>query len=386
MKRFFSILLLSSLFIPQALAATSYREGYYTAKVTANIRAQAGMQGKKIGYITANDELYVRGQKGQWCDVEYRTYEHAYVLCSFLEEQTYTANPSDYFDQGSYNDDYSALPLPSDTANPWSLATQRPKTCDITTTICSGDFKVGVTADLTSNNSFDSFRTLKLNLHGQGRINVKDAKQPELSLTVNGSFQSDMGSAQGSAEMVLKDKGYVRLNDLQSMNVPGMSADLIKEIQTTLLNKWFTLPTSDTSFLSSAPLLMNSHSNDNIQGLVAMSKFIGTDVNGADTRYHYQFDLDEKKMNWMLDGSSATPQLTGNQSSAVINYWLDSNQRLVSGTATLRIVPTATDSAAGTITITFDSSNLNQDIHVTVPENAEPLPKSLPHESDLMLL
>ncbi len=386
MKRFFSILLLSSLFIPQALAATSYQEGYYTAKVTANIRAQAGMQGKQIGYIAASDELYVRGQKGQWCDVEYRTYEHAYVLCSLLEEQTYAANSDDYYDQDSYNDDYSSLPLPSDTVSPWSASDQQPTACDITTTTCSGDFKVGVTADLTSSNSFDGFRTLKLNLHGQGRINVKDAKQPELSLTVNGSFQSDMGSAQGSAEMVLKDKGYVRLNDLESMNIPGMSANMIKEIQTTMLNKWFTLPASDTSFLSMTPLLMNSHSNDDVQGLVAMSKFIGTDVNGANTRYHYQLDLDEKKMNWMMDGGSDEQQLTGNQSTASINYWLDSTQRLVSGTATLKIVPTASDSAAGTITISFDSSNLNQDIHVTVPENAEPLPKSLPHESDLMLL
>lgn len=384
MKRFLGILLLSNLFIPQTLAATGYQEGYYTAKVTANIRAQAGMQGKQIGYIAANDELYVRGQKGQWCDVEYRTYEHAYVLCSLLEEQTYATNSDDYYDQGDYYDSYDTLPLPSDTTNPLSTTTQRPKACDITTTTCSGDFKVGVTADLTSTNSFDGFRTLKLNLHGQGRMNVKDTKQPELSLTVNGSFQSDMGSAQGSAEMVLKDKGYVRLNDLQSMNIPGMSADMIKEIQTTMLNKWFTLPSSNTSFLSSAPLLMNS--NDDIQGLVAMSKFMGTDVNGADTRYHYQLDLDEKKMNWMMDGGSDEQHLTGNQSTASINYWLDSTQRLVSGSATLKIVPTATDSAAGTITITFDSSNLNQDIHVTVPENAEPLPKSLPQESALMLL
>lgn len=366
------------------MAATSYSNGYYTAKVTANIRVQAGMQGKVIGNIRADDEIYVREQKGQWCDVEYRTYEHAYVLCSLLEEQEYPSD--DYYDdynyddnnyQDDYSDDYSGystLPKPV-------MYEQKP--CDETVNICSGDFKVGVIADLKNTDPYEDFHTMKINLHGQGRINIKVMEHPELSLSVNGSVNTEVGSAQGGGEIVLKDRGYFRISNLQAVNFAGFPATMNEDIQKNIAGRWFELPIGDTRMLSSADMLMAGPDSETIDQLVGMSTFVGTDINGADTRYHYQVMIDDQKANQLM-GINSSVRDTGAQ--ALVNFWLDSGRRLVKGEVTIKIPTNDIDSISGTMTITFDSSSLNQDIHVTAPEQVEPLPRSFGPSSPLSWL
>lgn len=364
MKKFLSAFLFSIFIIPQAFASTSYYDGYYAVKVNANIRAQAGMQGKLIGSIQASDEIYVRDQKGQWCDVEYRTYEHAYILCSLLEEQEYT-NDDDYQDNAS--DDYSGystLPAP---------VMYEPTPCDATVHICSGDFKVGFTADLKNTDPSEDFHSMKINLHGQGRINIKAMEHPELSLSVNGSVNTEVGSVQGGGEIVLKDKGYLRISNLQAINFAGFPATMNEDIQKTIAGHWFELPISDTRMLSSADMLMSGPDSETIDQLIGMSTFIGTDSNGADIRYHYQVMIDDQKANQLMGITSSTPD-TGAQ--ALVNFWLDSSHRLVKGDITAKIPANDLDPLSGTMTITFDSSSLNQDIHVTIPEQAQPFPHS----------
>lgn len=374
MKKFLSALLLSVLLIPQTHAANSYESGYYTAKVPVNIRAQAGMQGKAIGNLPANEEIYVRDQKGQWCDVEYRTYEHAYILCSLLEEQEYS---DDYYDDDysdSYDDYSSDIPTPM-------LMEQKP--CDSTISICSGDFKIGITADLQNSDPSEDFHTMKINLHGQGRVNIKTLETPELSLSINGSVYTEVGSVQGGGEMVLKDKGYVRISNLQAMNFPGFSASMNEDIQKTIAGRWFALPMGDTRMLASADMLMAGPDSDAINELVSMSTFVGTDSNGSDTRYHYKVTLDDQKVNQLM-GITNSSENTGAQ--VMVNFWLDNSHRLVKGDVTAKIPASSVEPISGTMTITFDSSSLNQDIHVTVPEKAEPLPYSFPASSTLLPL
>lgn len=380
MKKFLSAILFSILVIPQAFATTNYYDGYYVTKVTANIRGQASMQGKVIGNIQANDEIYVRGQKGQWCDVEYRTYEHAYILCSLLEEQEYTSDDY-YYDDNDYQDDYS------DDYSSYSTLPQpvmyEPKPCDPITNICSGDFKVGLTADLKNTDPYEDFHSMKINLHGQGRINIKAMEHPELSLSVNGSVNTDVGSVQGGGEIILKDKGYLRISNLQAVNFAGFPATLNEDIQKNIAGRWFELPIGDTRMLSSADMLMAGPDSETLDQLIGMSTFIGTDINSANTRYHYQVTIDDQKANQLMGITSHTPD-TGAQ--ALVNFWLDNSHRLVKGDVTLKIPANEIDTISGTMTITFDSSSLNQDIHVNVPEQAEPLPRSLPSASALSWL
>lgn len=382
MKKFLSALLFSSLLIPQTFAASNYENGYYTAKVTVNIRAQAGMQGKAIGNLPANEEIYVRDQKGQWCDVEYRTYEHAYILCSLLEETDYDDEYYDdnYYDSYDYEDDYNdnygyeTLPKP---------VLAKPKPCDAAISICSGDFKVGITADLQNTDPYEDFHTMKINLHGQGRINIKTMETPELSLSVNGSVQTEVGSVQGSGEVVLKDKGYVRISNFQAMNFAGFSASMNEDIQKNIAGRWFALPIGDTRMLASADILMAGPDSETINELVSMSTFVGTDINGSDTRYHYKVTLDNQKVNHLM-GIHDSNENTGAQ--AMINFWLDNSHRLVKGDVTAKIPANTVDPISGTITLTFDSSSLNQDIHVTVPEKVEAMPYSFPASSTLLPL
>ncbi len=368
MKKFLSAILFSVLLIPQTFAASNYESGYYTAKVTVNIRAQAGMQGKAIGNLQANEEIYVRDQKGQWCDVEYRAYEHAYILCSLLEEQEYTDDYYDdnYYDSYDYEDDYGYDSLPKPVL-------MEPKPCDSAVSICSGDFKVGITADLQNSDPYEDFHTMKINLHGQGRVNIKTMETPELSLSINGSVHTEVGSVQGSGEIVLKDKGYVRISNLQAMNFAGFSASMNEDIQKNITGRWFALPIGDTRMLASADMLMAGPDSETIDQLVAISTFVGTDINGSDTRYHYKVTLDDQKVNQLMgiqDGSKNT----GAQ--ATVNFWLDSSHRLVKGDVTAKIPTSSVEPISGTMTITFDSSSLNQDIHVTVPEKVETMPYS----------
>lgn len=368
--------------IPQTFAANSYESGYYTAKVTVNIRAQAGMQGKAIGNLPANEEIYVRDQKGQWCDVEYRAYEHAYILCSLLEEQEYSDDyyDADYYDsydyEDDYNDDYGYDTLP----RPIML---EPKACDSTMSICSGDFKVGITADLQNSDPSEDFHTMKINLHGQGRVNIKSMETPELSLSINGSINTEIGSVQGGGEMVLKDKGYVRISNLQAMNFPGFPASMNEDIQKTIAGRWFALPIGDTRMLASADMLMAGPDSEAINELVSISTFVGTDSNGSDTRHHYKVTLDDQKVNQLMGIPNASENT---EAQAIVHFWLDSSHRLVKGEVTAKIPASSVEPISGTITITFDSSSLNQDIHVTVPEKAEPLPYSFPASSTLLPL
>ncbi len=385
MKKFLTALVLTSIFIPTTFAAqTSYENGYYSAKVTANIRAQAGMQGKKIGYIAANEQLYVRGQKGQWCNVEYRTYEQAYVLCSLLE-----ATPAD---ESNPEDNYDANDYPHLPSDDWSDNVNTniiPVSCDPNATTCSADFKVGITANLQNSDPAESFHTFNLNLHGQGRINTKDASHPEASLSMNGSLSTELGSGQGNAEVVMTDKTYIRLNDLKLLGIPDMPANFDNEVQK-YLGQWFVLPEGNSHLLPSARMFMPMHgaaSSDWIDSVIAISKYIGQEHNDSNVRYHYQVQIDDQKIEQLLDSNHSmaamAPAMTNN-SKAMINFWLDSNHRLVSANIDLTIVPTADDTVTGTVSINFDSSNLNQDIHVTVPEQAKPLPNDLRAEDPSM--
>lgn len=365
--------------IPQTFAANSYESGYYTAKVTVNIRAQAGMQGKAIGNLPANEEIYVRDQKGHWCDVEYRAYEHAYILCSLLEEQEYS---DDYYDDAYYNDDYADsyndysddLPIPM-------FMEQKP--CDSAISICSGDFKIGITADLQNSDPSEDFHTMKINLHGQGRVNIKTMETPELSLSINGSVQTEIGSVQGGGEIVLKEEGYMRISNLQAINFPGFPASMNEDIQKNIAGRWFALPIGDTRMLASADMLMAGPDSDAINELVSMSTFVGTDSNGSDTRYHYTVTLDDQKVNQLMgihDSSENT------EAQAIVNFWLDNSHRLVKGDVTAKIPASSGEPISGTMTISFDSSSLNQDIHVTVPEKVESLPYSFLGSSSLLTL
>lgn len=390
MKKLLSIIAVSALFVPTTFASQSYSEGYYFAKVTANIRAQAGMQGQKIGHVEADDELYVRGQKGAWCDVEYRTYEHAYVLCSLLEAETYDTTPSGDYSYPDSSSPDSVLPqpefndLPTADTTPWSMPEMQPKACDPKTSTCSGDFKVGITADLHNSSSHESVHDIKLNLHGQGRVNIKDPISPEASFNLNGSVKTDMGAGQGSVELVMKDKVYARLNDLQLANIPGMPSTVNTEIQQQL-GQWFVLPTGEIPMHNSAALFMphGGLSGAEVNSLISISKFIGKDINGASSRYHYQVILDDQKIAQMLGSDVIT-----HDSNSVItaNYWLDDNQRIVSANVLLKIAANDNDTVTGSISINFDSSNLNQDIHVTAPDHAAPLPQSLTRGQDVMML
>ncbi|MBP6085161.1 hypothetical protein KA517_02895 [Candidatus Gracilibacteria bacterium] len=367
MKKFLSFLLASSLFVPQALAATSSDMdiALYQAKVTSNIRAQASMEGKLIGNLSAGQSIYVRDTKGQWCDVEYRQFEHAYILCSLLEETETEEDTTDYYSSDySWDEDTTDYYSSDENTDDWYSEEDsmpfswEPEACDPEIHICSASFNFGIRASLQDVPS--TAQDIRLNLHGDGKFNITPDNQQEVQISLNGSADNATGSLVASGELILKRAMYIRINQLLATGeaLEALPPELSSMEQ--YLGKWLTSPdsgdmTSMGGFLSKDDLNMMAEA-------ISSTEFIGSEKNGIRLLNHYRFSSDSMPTTrW---GEMLPTTFNGHA-----DFWIDENQFPVA--MSLHFEPSSEmQIGTGTIDITLKLNNLNSSTEITEPTDA----------------
>lgn len=383
MKKFFVFLTL--LFLTPAMVLANGKVGSNVVLKDLNVRSVARFGENRIGYLKKGQVVTVKKVSGSWCQIDYKKYKNAYIVCSLL-------NPTNVSD--------SNLSLNSQANAQLNCESLKSKKADnVRFTICEGlkklgkanslhfDFSIQANLQDAKASKFDS----KFSLIGD--IDVHSAKEPKMSALIETKMVDDkINELNAKAEVKFnKDTFYAYVRELSGKG----NVDISPETKNLLVGKWwkFTLPASvlkdlalqasDSKVLAKQNKFRALFQNSQVFKDI---KYVNTEEVLGEQSNQYSFTIDTKSVKDLLIATNELQGMALNKSEAdeldknlkTFEFYGNISVGKVSGVANKFIlIMKATKSnkeMSGKIIFTLSFGSFDKPVKVEVPASSTEVP------------